>query len=152
MNTIAASTTCKVCGKPLTDPISISLGVGPVCRISDKLAVMKDQTGNLFESVAKYDYGFDNRILWIEDLGGMKSVTNDMENVLNTIASNHGIDSLTDYKIMYKDSQGIWDGVSLEEKPHTLFGRQVKEIINLSFFPITEREFTKAKEKLISMK
>ncbi|MEX3556325.1 MAG: DUF6011 domain-containing protein [Burkholderia gladioli] len=33
---------CGVCGKPLTDPVSVHLGIGPVCRITLKFNEAKD--------------------------------------------------------------------------------------------------------------
>ena len=65
---------------------------------------------------ADYNYGLKDGVVWIEDLDlGNKSVTNDIENVLNTIniASE---DNLEGMKIVYKDSMGIWDGVIFKKQ------------------------------------
>ena len=40
----------------------------------------------------------------------VKSVTNDIDNVLEDLRGIYG--SLDSYKIMYRDSQGIYDGIS----------------------------------------
>lgn len=55
---------------------------------------------------ANYTYGILDDVLYIidENLGSM-SVTNDMERVLEDIQKT-GI-NLSEYKIMYKDSEGI---------------------------------------------
>lgn len=132
---------CSVCGKALSDPISIAHKTGPICRLNKKLQNMN--SGNLFANRAEYDYKVEGSILWIEDKGGMKSVTNDIENVLADIAKDRGI---SNKKIMYKDSDGIWDEVRAKI---TTKGKDVS-ISNLEFFPITETNFHKAKEKLLA--
>jgi hypothetical protein len=87
---------------------------------------------------AIFDYGTDENILWIEDLDQGKSVTNDIEYVLQDIQDS-GID-IYNYRIMYKDSTGIWDGISISKES------------NPSFFAIQEKEYEKAKEKLLNRK
>jgi hypothetical protein len=84
---------------------------------------------------ADYTYKIDGYSLAIEDLNlGNMSVTNDIENVLATIAKKENL-SLSDYQIMYCDSEGIWDGVDYDNG-------------KVSFFPISENEYEKAREKL----
>ena len=51
----------------------------------------------------------DGTVYIIDEDKGNKSVTNDMENVLSDIESIEG--SLQNYKIVYRDSQGIWERV-----------------------------------------
>lgn len=46
---------------------------------------MKAETENLFNSRSGYDYQVDGSVLAIEDLAGAKSVTNDIEKVLQDI-------------------------------------------------------------------
>ena len=60
---------------------------------------------------ADYEYTVEGGTLCIIDLdkGGV-SVTNDMENVLADIQSAEGL--LDDLKVVYRDSDGIWDGVT----------------------------------------
>lgn len=136
------SVTCSICGKPLTDSISISFKIGPICRVKKKAQDMN--TTNLFSSRAEYDYAIEGNILWIEDLNGMKSVTNDIENVLVDIAKNEDI---VNKKIMYKDSEGIWDGI----KANITHAENGSVLVNkLEFFPLTETDFNRAKEKLLS--
>jgi len=97
---------CKICGKELTNPVSIVIGVGPVCRGEN---IHKERsTPNMFPS--EYSYHFDEGILVIIDHGGVKSVTNDMENIIAKIESDKGI-SISDCPIMYKDSIGVFDAV-----------------------------------------
>jgi hypothetical protein len=92
----------------------------------------------MFASRAQFNFDIDGDILAIEDLGGMKSVTNDIENILSDIAK-YSLVNLSEYRIIYKDSQGVWDGITLKN------GR-------VSFFPINETDYKKAKEKLLKIK
>jgi hypothetical protein len=130
---------CNCCGKPLSDRISVDLGIGPVCRVKKKEAEMGERTGNMFAPKADYEYDLAGDILWIIDRGGYKSVTNDMENILREIGEVIGPDQLRKKKIMYRDSMQIWDGVRLSENGV------------VSFFPLTERDSMKAREKLLAM-
>lgn len=134
------TSTCSCCGKPLTDPISVEIGIGPVCRVQKKMEDMNEKTGNLFSNRSDYDYWFDGNVLAIEDLGGYKSVTNDIENVIHDITRNEVMD-IMEFRIMYKDSMGIWDGISLQISHGSL---------KVNFFSLNERLYQKAKEKLLS--
>lgn len=125
-------TTCNICGKPLTDPVSVARGIGPECIINYK----NDSRGqgNLFSMRARYRYGIEGDILWLIDEGAGKPLTNDMENALSDISETEG--GLDGMKIMYRDDFGTWDGVRV------LRGERVE------FFPIGETSFRKAVEKL----
>ena len=59
-----------------------------------------------------------------QDLGGM-SVTNDLENVLNLVATKVQR-SLEDYDILYRDSTGTWDMVIVRK---SLAGTFTAEVI-----------------------
>lgn len=131
------TSSCRICGKTLTAPVSVELGIGPVCRVEVKNRIKDEKTLNMFANRSEYDYDIQGSVIAITDLGGMKSVTNDIENVLDDIRIERNID-LSKFKIMYKDSQGIWDGVTPTNP--------------VSFFPLNERDFSKAKDKLLSGK
>lgn len=103
-------------------------------------------SGNLFANRAEYEYDVEGSILWIEDKGGLKTVTNDIDNILKDIAM---IQDISKKKIMYKDSDGIWDGISATITTKNVNGEKTVSISNLDFFPLTEKEFGKAKEKLL---
>lgn len=66
---------------------------------------------------ADYTYSIDSNIIAIIDLDlGSKSVTNDMENVLDDIRAELG--DLAGYRnvgpsVIYRNSMGRWDGVRL---------------------------------------
>lgn len=138
------SATCSKCGKPLTDPVSIAARLGPVCRLNRKLENMHN--GNLFANRSEYDYGIEGDVVWIRDIGELKSVTNDMENVLADISKEHDISRK---KIMYLDSDKVWDGVTATISKSESGSVHVT---NLGFFPITETDFLKAKEKLCQLR
>ena len=69
---------------------------------------------NRFEGPrANYTYTIEGSVIAIIDLDqGSKSVTNDMENVLDDIRAEIG--DLGGYSVIYRDSLGRWDGVRLE--------------------------------------
>lgn len=114
---------CTTCGLTLTNPVSQSLGQGPICRVGAKNRTMN--TPNLFAPRASYKWGFirphkpkfNISIIWIEDLDAGKSVTNDMNNVLEEIDAElkvlRNTDSIDNYLLMYRDTMGIWDGINL---------------------------------------
>jgi hypothetical protein len=60
---------------------------------------------------ADFTYSISGNVISIVDLNsGNRSVTNDVENVLRKIEHFHQAPSFG-FKIMYRDSQGIWDGI-----------------------------------------
>ena len=69
---------------------------------------------NRFEGPrADYTYTIEGNVIAIIDLDqGSKSVTNDMEEVLNDLRV--AIGELSGYSVIYRDSTGRWDGVRLE--------------------------------------
>lgn len=132
---------CRRCGRVLTDPVSIALGVGPVCRLRAKNFEykMKNKT-NLFGEGVDYSYGVTNGVLHITDNNGPVSVTNAMERVLIEIWGSVDIVAMP---VIYRDSQGIWDGVHFAT---TIEGDR-KSISGVRFYSINETELEKALEK-----
>lgn len=62
---------------------------------------------------ADYTYTVEGSVIAIIDLDqGSKSVTNDIENVLDDIRAEIG--DLAGYGVIYRDSMARWDGVRLE--------------------------------------
>ena len=104
---------------------------------------MNNKTGNLFANRSSFDYGFDGRVLWIKDLGGAKSVTNDIENILNDVIEQNSFADVKAKQVMYLDSQGIWDGVRMTFEKNRVTG--------VDFFSINEKEQSKAKAKLLEI-
>lgn len=121
-------TSCIKCSRPLSDPISVELGMGPICRIAAKCSTINRE--NLFSMRAIYSWGFlrptdpkhHHSIIWIKDdcdQNEAKSVTNDMDNVLKEIADKvYDIDhslSIMNFLVMYCDSLGVWDGITVKD-------------------------------------
>jgi hypothetical protein len=107
---------CSKCGRPLSNPVSIELGMGPICRVETKSA--EANTNNLFSMRSSYDVvsTFPGALV-ILDMSkpgqAIKTVTNDIDNVLEDLRGIYG--SLDSYKIMYRDSYGVYDAVSHEK-------------------------------------
>jgi len=83
---------------------------------------------------------FDLRqVISIVDLDlGNRSVTNDIENVLRKIEYYHQ-GSIVGFKIMYRDSESIWDGVDWDGQ-------------RASFFALREIEEGQARKRLLERK
>jgi len=123
-------------------------GFGPVCWV--KMGRKENPQMSLFDDQANRS-DFDHRFtLWdegntvktvlvITDLnrGGM-SVTNNMEAVLQNIAEQEGFDLeyVARARIIYKDSDGVWDGVELDPNGQC------------SFYPLAPRKITDEKEAI----
>ena len=66
------------------------------------------------------DYHYEtlgDLLLIVDEDRGSRSVTNDMKQVLSTIAREHGLSSsqMAKLKIAYRDSEQTWDGVDISE-------------------------------------
>ncbi len=129
--------TCSCCGRPLSHPISVELGINAQCRIRAKNDLVKWPTLSLFGSRSNFSWDLLQDVITIVDLSGNgPGLTEDMPNVLREIAMSLG-HGLQHYHIMYRDSQGIWDGV------HQLNRGKVR------FFSINEKDYELAKAKLL---
>ena len=86
---------------------------------------------------ADYTYTVAGSVIAIVDLDqGSKSVTNDMENVLDDIRADIG--DLAGYAVIYQDSMGRWDGVRLT-------GRSVE------FYALNEPDQQRAASRLLHL-
>jgi hypothetical protein len=103
---------CSICGKRLTDPISIEHGIGPDCRLSLKLNQAKNMTRHLFNERSDYSYELRGHVVCIVDHDNGKSVTNDIREVLADLTRD-GLD-LSRHRVIYRDSLKIWDEVVLK--------------------------------------
>jgi hypothetical protein len=95
---------CERCGKPLSNFVSVKLGIGPVCRGKGQ-AQMKLP----FEDHAGYKVMTVNqKFIYLEDTGHnqFKTVTNDAGYVLAALNEEYGIGGK---RIFYKDSFGEID-------------------------------------------
>lgn len=95
-------------------------------------------TRNIHGHHARYVHHVDHGVLSIIDQARGASVTNDIENVLAEIAE-HGVD-LSTVQVMYRDTQGIWDAVKLDE------GRFA------AFVSLNEKDENRARQKLRALK
>jgi hypothetical protein len=88
---------------------------------------------------AGFTYSMILNLVKIQDTGkGAKSVTNDIENVLREIEVWHQ-GSIAGYRIMYRDTEGWWDGVEWNGE-------------HARFFAIREIDEAAAKKKLLAHK
>ena len=70
---------------------------------------------------ADYTYTVKSNIIAIVDLDlGNRSVTNDIENILDEIRVEIG--DLAGYSVIYRDSMGRWDGVRLVNRTVYFYG------------------------------
>lgn len=69
---------------------------------------------------------------------GNRSVTNDIDNVVADIKGELAND-LSGHAIIYRDSQGVWDGVMLDESG------------SVSFYGLEERDQSKAAARLLHL-
>lgn len=85
---------------------------------------------------ADFTYSIGGNIISIVDLNlGNRSVTNDIENVLRKIEHFHQA-SIVGFRIMYRDSEGIWDGIEWSGE-------------HASFFALRETDEGRARKKLL---
>ncbi len=151
--------TCVLCGKMLKDPVSVSMGVGPVCRstgiyIPRSSGIReKTKTGQLsmFEATkAVFTWYRGDGILWILDQDKGRTVTNDLANVVKEIdkhLTDHG-DSIYNYALMYRDTDNMYDGIILRnEKPNGAFSEHFS--YGEDFYPIRESSFDLAHDKCL---
>lgn len=91
------------------------------------------------ETQADFSYSIAGNIISIVHLSlGNRSVTNDVENVLRKIEYFHQA-PIVGFRIMYRDCQGIWDGIAWDGQ-------------HSSFFALRETEEGRARDKLLERK
>ena len=117
---------CRICGRPLRAYESRRRGVGPKCGGYESAKIHNDA---LRRSDWRHEYHGDVLVIYDLNLGGM-SVTNDMDNILEILKVKPG------QRIIYMDSEGIFDGVEL------------KESRAVSFYPVRETNLQTALEKI----
>lgn len=128
-------TNCRICGKELTDPVSIESGIGPVCRMQLKIENMN--LTMLFVNRAQYTWEKHGYIISIIDMNSGKAVTNDINNILKEINHSLGVgESIDIYRVIYRDTMGIWDRV------------KHKGTICTGFYSINETNYEKAIQKV----
>lgn len=154
---------CSECGKLLTDPISMEMEMGPVCRKNRWVDARQKRELNMFGNRAKYSWAIlEDDILALTDDGTeCRSLTNDLENCLAEVAGElpEG-KKLTDYRIMYRDSTHVWDAISitkLDDWRNDLgllkqYGRQGRDYgctsIRVDFIPLGRKDMQDARKAL----
>ncbi|GHU66567.1 hypothetical protein FACS189447_07710 [Spirochaetia bacterium] len=102
---------CMICKHPLKDFTSVKIGMGPVCR--GRLSMQQE----LFEDIhAVYEVLREtNTFIFIKDIGHKthKSITNDVEFVLESLAADYNIKYR---RIFYIDSMNEIDEIIHSEK------------------------------------
>jgi len=101
-----ASHRCHICKRNLTNHISVSIGIGPICRAKDVLQEVFDFMHAEFQ-LQKHESG---KYIFIRDIGhnnGRKTVTNDAEYVVKLLYKEYEITDET--RIFYDDSDGRID-------------------------------------------
>jgi len=99
---------CRICGKPLKDPMSVELGMGPVCRVASKLKDVQGRQQDLFgNGRASYTWETRGDVICITDHDRGRSVTNDADRVIEDLVECLG--SLAGKRVIYRDTMGVWD-------------------------------------------
>jgi hypothetical protein len=99
-------TRCQICGRRLSNAISVKIGIGPICRAeNNKQGVFKFMRAQ-FE-VLKHESG---KYIYIRDIGKVcRSVTNDAEYVVEQLYLEYEITDET--RIIYDDSDSRTDEI-----------------------------------------
>jgi hypothetical protein len=90
----------------LKDPVSVALGMGPICRAKAGGVSHVQRVPDLLGRRAQYDVAkVTPEIVWISDRNdGAISVTNDAENVVMELHNKY-----PGARVIYRDSDGNWD-------------------------------------------
>jgi Family of unknown function (DUF6011) len=97
--------TCRYCGRPLRDKVSVETGVGRMCA-NNARAVRPEPV--LFSSNYFFEIAGDVLVLFDKD-SGSNSLANDMDRVLRDLSARIG--PLLPANVIYRDSAGRYDGV-----------------------------------------
>ncbi|QEE39817.1 MULTISPECIES: DUF6011 domain-containing protein [unclassified Methylobacterium] len=120
MTSIPKNDACRICGKPLTDPLSVAVGFGPVCRITAKMRTIGDRQQDLFgHERATYTRETRGDVILITDLNKGRTVTNDAESVIGDLVECLG--DLAGKRIVYRDTSGVWDELVVTSNRFTGF-------------------------------
>ena len=100
-------THCCICHRNLSNPVSMKIGMGPVCRARENMQGVFEFMRAQFD-VLKHEHG---KYIFIRDVGHNtgRSVTNDVEYVIERLYYDHGIWDET--RIFYEDSEGGIDEI-----------------------------------------
>ena len=81
---------------------------------------------------ARFTWGIDGSVLWLKDQGvDCRSLTNDLENCLVELSEYLPVGTpLTDYHIIYRDSEGTWDAIAITALGDLSHGRKQLQSYN----------------------
>jgi hypothetical protein len=99
---------CRICSRLLKNPVSIELGIGPVCRAKNNTMQGEFDFMKAEWEVLKHESG---KYIFIRDIGhnSGRSVTNDAEYVIEQLYIEEEITDET--RIFYEDSEGMVDEI-----------------------------------------
>lgn len=104
---------CRVCGRNLKNPLSIELGIGPVCRGKYTIKGKQGELDFMHAEIKVLKRGplDDGEYIYVLDIGHNtgRSVTNDAEFIIEKLYDEYGIADRT--RIFYQDSQGEIDEI-----------------------------------------
>jgi hypothetical protein len=105
MNNAIVGARCCICKRALSDPLSVKLGIGPVCRAKNKKQGEFDFMRARTELI-RYVRG---KYIFVRDAGhnSGRSVTNDAEYIIGQLYLEFGISDET--RVFYEDSEGQID-------------------------------------------
>jgi hypothetical protein len=94
---------CQICGRRLTNPISVEIGIGPICRAEDNKQGVFDFMHAQFKLL-----DHEREYIFIRDIGHRtgRSVTNDAEYVVEQLYLKFPLNLSDEIRIFYEDSQG----------------------------------------------
>lgn len=102
---------CEACGKPLSDPFSVKVGIGPVCRAAGH--TRRQLHFDAFLAGADFESEVVGDIITLIDLDqGGATVTNAVESVIADLRYQRF--DLT-MPVIYRDTRGIWDEIVLQD-------------------------------------
>lgn len=155
-------TNCSACGRPLKSTASIEIGMGPTCaanagityplgkhypRKDRKIKTMKSKApGKRFSKLirANYEYIEHEDFLILLDENGPVSLTNFMGNAIYELYYHEKIDVFAK-KIVYRDSEGVFDAILLSERDEADLTQQF--YFNFNFAPLRVKNVVQAIDK-----
>jgi hypothetical protein len=105
MKNMVVGARCCICKRALSAPLSVKLGIGPICLARENQQEAFDFMRAKIE-VLKHECG---KYIYVRDIGHItgRSVTNDAEYVIKRLYLEFGITDET--RIFYEDSEGRVD-------------------------------------------
>jgi hypothetical protein len=107
----------------LTNPISIEIRIGPICRAARKIIDIQEVLEFMHAQYKLITHNeIDGNYIYIKDVGNWgqcRTITNDADYIVKKLYEEHGITD--DTRIFYKDSEGQVDELIHQGKIFTGF-------------------------------